>query len=290
MKVLSFLFICALSFVFAETLLAESLPIPFTPQAPYGVWTQPWQDACEEAAIVMVDHFYRGYASRTIPKPDAAEAIREAYNVKNNLYGWSLDENADKMTRWINDFYGWGARLIEKPTEEEIKTELAAGRPVIAPAHGRSLGNPYFRAGGPDYHTVVISGYDDATREFIVQEPGTRRGLDFRYPYDRLLSAIHDYVPGGKTKTGRQVVIFTNPEIQGTHSTLIKSPARPEVYLLSHGTRRHIANERVFLARGWRWEEIIVVSSQFLSGLREGETINSAFSDAAVGVRTKTSD
>ena len=75
MKVLSFLFICALSFIFAETLSAKNLPVPFTSQAPAGVWTQPWQDACEEAAIVMVDHFYRGYASRTIPKPDAAEAI-----------------------------------------------------------------------------------------------------------------------------------------------------------------------------------------------------------------------
>ena len=280
MKVLSFLFICALSFIFAETLSAKNLPVPFTSQAPAGVWTQPWQDGCEEAAIVMVDHFYLNYGSRTIPKPDAAQAIREAYSVKNIFYGWSLDENADKIARWINDFYGWEARLIEKPTLEAIKTELAAGRPVIAPVHGKSLLNPYFRAGGPDYHTVVISGDDDETREFIVQEPGTRRGLDFRYPYDRLLNAIHDYVPGGKTKTGRQVVIFTSPKVVSTTGTLIKSPARPEVYLLAHGTKRHIVNERVFLAHGWRWKDIIVVSSQFLSGLREGETINSVLPSA----------
>jgi len=28
------------------------LAVPFLCQAPYGNWQQPWQDACEEAAIM----------------------------------------------------------------------------------------------------------------------------------------------------------------------------------------------------------------------------------------------
>lgn len=264
-----------LSLSLASPAFSASLQVPFTPQAPYANWVQPWQDACEEAAIVMVDKFYGDYETRTIPPREASQAIRRAYDLKNTLYGFSLDENAAKIARWINDFYPWEARLVENPTVEAIKIELDAGRPVIAPAHGKSLPNPYFRDGGPDYHTIVISGYDDEAKKFIVQEPGTRRGLDFRYPYDRLLSAIHDLVPGGKTKTGPQVVIFTNPLAKRTTitGTLIKSPTRPEVYLLSHGERRHIANESVFLAHGWRWGEIVVVSSKFLSGLLEGAVV-----------------
>lgn len=269
---------------FTSPAIAINLDVPFTPQAPYANWSQPWQDACEEAAIVMVDYFYsparsqtpadRADQPRTIPRSEAAAAIRRAYDLKNILYGWSLDENADKIARWINDFYGWEAQVVEQPTIGQIKVELDAGRPIIAPVHGRSLFNPYFRDGGPDYHTLVISGYDDERREFIVQEPGTRHGLDFRYSYDRLLSAIHDYVPGGKTKIGRSVVIFTSQQIRSTDGTLVKSPASPAVYLLSHGVKRHIANEQVFLARGWQWGEIVAVSEKFLSGLKNGAGIN----------------
>ncbi|PIT86545.1 MAG: hypothetical protein COU33_02535, partial [Candidatus Magasanikbacteria bacterium CG10_big_fil_rev_8_21_14_0_10_43_6] len=65
------------------------------------------------------------------------------------------------------------------------------------------------RAGGPNYHTIVISGFDDETQEFITQEPGTQFGLDYRYPYARLMEAMHDFVPGRYTETGRKVAIFT---------------------------------------------------------------------------------
>ncbi|PIY92744.1 MAG: hypothetical protein COY70_01615, partial [Candidatus Magasanikbacteria bacterium CG_4_10_14_0_8_um_filter_42_12] len=38
-----------------------NLDVPFTSQAPESNWDQPWQDACEEATILMLDAYYKGY-------------------------------------------------------------------------------------------------------------------------------------------------------------------------------------------------------------------------------------
>jgi len=75
------------------------------------------------------------------------------------------------------------------------------------------LGNPYFRTPGPIYHMLVVKGYDED--EFITNDVGTKRGDGFRYKYDRLISAIHDWdhqsAEGGMTDEeiarGRRVLI-----------------------------------------------------------------------------------
>ena len=95
-----------------------------------------------------------------------------------------------------------------------IKKEIDNKRPVILPLYGKALKNKYFKNGGPDYHVLVISGYDDDTNEFITEEPGLNTlGVDFRYKYATIMNAIHDFSVEGKTKSGRKVAIFTSPEI-----------------------------------------------------------------------------
>ena len=37
----------------------EDLEVPFTSQSPDGNWSEPWQNACEETSILMVDNFYQ---------------------------------------------------------------------------------------------------------------------------------------------------------------------------------------------------------------------------------------
>lgn len=301
---------------------ATTLAVPFTPQAPFADWRQPWQDACEESTIVMVDAYYRG---TSLDKHRAKKDILQVFRIKEGVHGKSLDENAATMVDIINKFYPWEARAVENPSIDQIKQEIDAKRPVIALTYGRALYNPYFLRGGPDYHTVVISGYDDKKQDFITQEPGTRRGLDFRYSYDRLMSAIHDFVPGKQTKYGRKVVLFTSPivgasgkldgdgdglskndelehgtvlwladsdgdgysdgdevqhgylahvnEKQYMHGSLVKSSTRPEVYLLQNSKKQHIASEAVFLKRGWQWNDVHIVSENFLSRFPLGKTI-----------------
>lgn len=204
-------------FLFTPTITnaTNTIPIPYTSQAPYANWSQPWQDTCEEASIVMVDNFYQGKTYKKIPKKDAKAQISRLLDIKNKYYGKSLDEDAQEVVDLINNFFNWEARVVENPTLEETKAELDSGRPVIVPVYGKALKNIYFRNGGPDYHMLVLSGYDDVKKQFITKEPGlTTLGLDFRYKYATIMNAMHDFTgKKGQTKNSKQVAIFTQKEL-----------------------------------------------------------------------------
>lgn len=120
--------------------------------------------------------------------------------------GYPQDVDVSTLARIMHDYYGHRMRIIENPSIDSIKHELAQGRPVIVPAAGRELGNPYFSGEGPWYHMLVITGYDD--EDFITNDPGTRRGKDYRYSQQVLMNAIHDWT-GVKeeTSTGRSAVL-----------------------------------------------------------------------------------
>ncbi len=214
---------------------AVSLNVPFTSQAPIGDWRQPWLDACEEANILMVDRYYRGDRSETIDKEQAVKELLQIIKIKENYYGHSLDESAEKIINIINNFFTWEARIVPSPSIDEIKKEIDNGKPVILPVSGKELQNPFFRNGGPDFHTVVIIGYDDIKKEFITQEPGTIRGNRFRYSYNILMDAMHDLL-SGRTKLGPKLAIFTSPKI--THSKLLDADrdGLTKIDEIKHGT------------------------------------------------------
>ena len=217
-----FLFVLAgifsAGFLYAEEIKQVELRVPFTSQSPDGDWRQPWQDACEEATIVMVDQYYRGRTGQ-IEKEYAKQSIRHIISLKEGLFGYSLDEPAQKIVDLINSYLHWEAHLVHSPSLEDLKDEIRDGRPVILPAYGPGLNNVFFEE-DPDYHTVVLSGYDEAKKEFITQEPGTRHGLDFRYSYDTILSAMHDFRPNKNTRAGQRVAIFTRPHITALSANL----------------------------------------------------------------------
>jgi hypothetical protein len=216
-----------LSLSIASPVFSFSLDFPFTSQAPYANWGQPWQDACEETVIAMIDRFYAQGGEFT--KEEAKNSIQNIINIKEKYIGESLDENVDTIINLVNNYLSWEVKIAYNPTIYEIKKEIDNRRPVIMPVHGKYLYNKYFKNGGPDYHTIVISGYDDENEEFITQEPGTRWGLDFRYSYDIIENAMHDLVPEGQTKYGRRVAVFTRPDIyisadlDGDRDGLVKS-------------------------------------------------------------------
>ena len=60
---------------------------------------------------------------------------------------------------------------------------------------------------------VVVRGYDDVAKEFIVNDPGTRFGEGYRYPYATLWAASHDWTGSDATVTaGRKAMIVVEPE------------------------------------------------------------------------------
>lgn len=212
-RLINILIVSTIFLLLPQISFAINLKVPFTPQAPYGNWHQPWQDACEETSIAMVNNYYQNNFTKKLNVAKAKNDINEIIKIKEGKWGKSLDENTTKVIDLINNFLPWEAKAIINPSLEDLKNEIDNNRPIIIPAYGKALKNPYFKNGGPEYHMLVISGYDNDKNEFITQEPGTKYGLDFRYSFAIIMDAFHDYKPNGKTKDGEKIAIFTIGEI-----------------------------------------------------------------------------
>lgn len=176
----------------------------FVAQAPHANWDMPYQEACEEASLLIVHHYLNG----TPLSPDIADAeIKTMVEWQNEHFGSYEDTTAAQVKQIAEEHLGHPARVIYDPTIEDIKAELAQGNPVLVPAAGRDLGNPYFSGEGPWYHMLVIVGYDED--EFITHDVGTRRGENYRYDQEVLYNAIHDWT-GVKEeiRTGRKAMVI----------------------------------------------------------------------------------
>ena len=191
----------------SKTDSGENLDVPFTSQAPEGMWYEPWLNACEETSIFMIDAFYSG--EEDITTEEAKENIRSIFSQKTEEIEPSLDESAETIVEIVNLLdLDWKARVVNQPSENDLALEIENGNPVIVPVYAPELDNPYYTAGGPDYHVMVLTGYDAVSQEFIVNDPGTRYGDELRFSYDVLMDAIHnlnqsDYDAGAKK------VVFT---------------------------------------------------------------------------------
>jgi hypothetical protein len=178
------------------------LGVPFLAQAPFGIWDPLHEDACEEASLIMAKYFFDKNKNLT-PTAGDVEIIKMVRYEEQNGYGLSI--TMEQLAEIIRDYYGIRNYRIEKNiTAEDIKKELAEGRPVIVPAAGKILPNPNFRNGGPLYHMLVVIGYDK--NGFITNDPGTRKGEGFRYTFNALYNAIHDW-NGGDVLNGQKTYL-----------------------------------------------------------------------------------
>ena len=174
----------------------EITGVPFISQAPSGQWDNPvYQDGCEEAAALMAVYWAKGKILNKNIAEDTLAAIAE-YEEKN--YGGYHDTSAeDTAERILQGYFGYDNFEVKKDIAiEDIIEEIKNGRLVIAPFDGRLLGNPYYTAPGPERHFLAIKGYDAAKKEFITNDPGTKRGEGYRYDEKVLYNALMDYPTG----------------------------------------------------------------------------------------------
>ncbi len=184
-----------------------NLAVPFTSQAPESNWDLPYQELCEEASAYMVAEYYFGKPEGKIDAIEANTALLEAIAFEEDYLGTYLDTTAEETASFIEAYYGLEAEVLQNPTVEQIKAEVAAGRPVIVPAAGRELGNPNFTGEGPLYHMLVIKGY--TADSFITNDPGTRNGENYVYNIATIMAAMGDWNDGSPA-TGAKVVIFVS--------------------------------------------------------------------------------
>lgn len=165
------------------------IDMPFASQAPHGNWDMPYQEACEEASLILVHH----YLSKEAMSADIMDRAILDMVAHEESKGLPADIDMNQLVVVAEELYGYDATVYEGSdvTIERIEQELANGNPVILPLAGQDIGNPYFSGDGPPYHVLVVLGYD--SRNFITHDVGTRHGANYSYKKEVLMSAIHDW-------------------------------------------------------------------------------------------------
>lgn len=193
-----------------------NLAVPFTSQAPHANWDLPYKETCEEASLLMVARYKNG--EPIVSAEDADQEILKLVEFQNDYFGDPAklgqshaergdykDTTAEQTAEIARTYYGFkNTEVMYDFTIDNIKAALSGGHPVMVPAAGRKLGNPYFRRPGPLYHMLVIRGY--TKDKFITNDPGTKRGEGFVYDHDVLMNAVHDW-NGGEVESGQKVMI-----------------------------------------------------------------------------------
>lgn len=189
---------------------ALRLDVPFIPQAPKQNWDMPYQEACEEASVLMVNAYYANEEKN--PTPDEADRrILDLVKWTADTYGPELIDTTATQTAAIAKQYftNIDAKAVPFQDATQIKRYLAQGYPVIVAADGKTLPNPNFRNGGPIYHMLVVKGYT-ADGQWITNDPGTRKGENFLYQEQALIDSIRDW-NGGKVSEAKPMLLILKP-------------------------------------------------------------------------------
>lgn len=195
-----------------------NLAVPFSAQAPYGDWSLPYLEACEETSALLVDRFYKNEA---LTPEIAKQEILKIVDWENKTFGYYEHTTAKETGQLLKEYFGYKQVDVNYDISlEDIKAQIIAGRPVIVPLAGRMINNPYYRQPGPIYHMLVIKGITK-DGSFITNDVGTKRGENYVYDANALYNAIHDAPFGGGElttpelekyiPTGRKAIIVVYP-------------------------------------------------------------------------------
>jgi len=181
-----------------------NLDVPFFPQAPDADWGIPWQEACEEAASILA---YYSVTDKPLTKEKFKEEIHSLVEWENKNFGDYKHTNISQTAEMIKGYFGYSDyQILEKPTIEQMKEELSKGHIIVAPFAGRQLGNPFYSNEGPLYHMMVIKGYDE--KHFITNDVGTKRGQNFIYPYNVIMSAMHEWNDTDMNLGAKKIIVL----------------------------------------------------------------------------------
>lgn len=179
------------------------IKMPFLVQAPFANWDALHEDACEESSLIMVYHYLNKTKIDSIEQGE--NEIKKMIDYETtNQYGPSI--TLYDLSVIAKKYYNMNSGRIIEANKEIILAELNAGKPVIAPAAGKLLQNPNFRNGGPNYHMLVIKGYDK--NGFITNDPGTKKGEGFRYSFENLIYSIRDWNSDNILNGEKKVLVF----------------------------------------------------------------------------------
>jgi hypothetical protein len=189
----------------------STLNVPYINEAPDGNFSGNWKNGCEEASMIMVEEYYSDV--ETISINEAKSAMQKLFDYQDKIYGSNANSDVIRTAEIINQALSYKAVIVEKPTIVQIKKQIQDKKPIISFHNGFYLDNPNipFAVNGSYYHAMVVVGYDDNTKEFIVHDDGDQKnGANHRYNYDLFMGSLfdYDYLTNKTNKSAK--VIFTS--------------------------------------------------------------------------------
>lgn len=175
--------------------------VPFVPQAPYGDWKDPrQQDGCEEISSLLAVYWAQ---DKKLNKTEAIDELFKIAEYEEKNFGNFTDTSASTTVQnIINGYFGYQkAEVKYNITTADIISQLEKGNLVMVPMDGRLLKNPYYTSPGPERHMLLVIGYDFGKKQFITNDPGTKRGKNYKYNENIFLDAIGDYPTGNHAPT-----------------------------------------------------------------------------------------
>lgn len=171
-----------------------NLWVTFYAQAPDWDWSLPWKEACEEASVVQAYYFLQ---QKELSKQTFKDEVLDIVEIQKNILWKYIDSSMSETAEFLEEKYDYtNYKLIDDPTIEQMKFELAQWHPIIAPFAGKELWNSFFTNGWPRYHVLVIVWYNQDY--FITNDVGTSRGENFAYTYETIMNSMHDLIPNGE--------------------------------------------------------------------------------------------
>lgn len=185
-----------------------NIEMPFYTQAPYSNWDYPWQEACEEASVLLVANLYN---SLNLTKDSFNNGLLELVEWENSYFGDYKHTTVAQTAEMLKIRSNLDGKIHENPTFEDVQEILSNGNLIIAPFAGKLLPNPNFKNGGPNYHMLVIKGYDAEKSQIVTHDVGTRNGANYVYDWSVINAALHDWHDTDMTLGSKLIIEVINP-------------------------------------------------------------------------------
>jgi hypothetical protein len=189
-----------------------NLDLPFYTQAPFANWDMPWQEACEEASVLLVAN---GYYKHNWTKEEFNDQILKLVEWEKTRFGDYKHTSAAQTGEILKEYLGLDYVIRENPTFDDVKSAIGQGHLIVMTFDGKVIGNPNYKNGGPVYHAMVIKGYKDivpgaagSAQKIITHDVGTRKGEDYVYKWSTLQNALHDWDEPVKNGAKRMIEVL----------------------------------------------------------------------------------
>lgn len=166
-----------------------NLDAAFYSQAPFENWDYPWQEACEEASVLLAAN---EYFDHNWSRGEFNDEILKLVDWENERFGRYEHTTVDETAEIAKDYLGMDFIIHDNPTYEDVQEALAKGHLIVMTFAGKKLGNPNYRNGGPIYHAMLIKGYKEG-QKIITHDVGTKNGEDYVYSWSVISDALADY-------------------------------------------------------------------------------------------------